>query len=149
MKRKIVSLAVASVAILVMSGCSAKGPHFNGFKQPESGKSNVYIYRTSHWGLSNTPDIHQTNLTTKQDKIIGNIKPNGYMMTTITPGMYKFWAETEAKNEVNLKANPNKIYCIEHYLTIGFILNHPQFKLVDMQKCKEEIKETKLSLPSK
>ena len=38
------------------------------------------------------------------------------------------------------------IYCIEHYISIGFIVGHPQFKIVDIEKCKEEISKTKLSI---
>ena len=149
MKKRVLKIAAISMAVLVMSGCSAKGPQFSGFKQPVHGESNVYIYRTSYLGAAVIPDIHQTDLSTNKDNILGTIKPNGYIMTTITPGMYKFWAKTEAENEVKLEAIPNKIYCIEHYISIGFIVGHPQFKIVDMQKCKEEIKETKLSLPDK
>ncbi len=145
MNKKIIILVLTSIAILIISGCSAKGPQFSGFKQPLNGQSNVYIYRTSYLGAGITPDIHQTNLTNKKDRIIGAIKPNGYIMTTITPGMYKFWAKTEAENEVNLEVVPNKIYCIEHYISIGFVVGHPQFKIVNMEKCKKEIKKTKLS----
>jgi hypothetical protein len=97
MKRKIISLVAIGIAVLVMSGCSAKWPQFSGFKQPKSGKSNVCIYRTSYLGAAVTLDIHQTNLSTNEDVILGKIKPNGYIMTTIAPGMYKFWAKTEAK----------------------------------------------------
>ena len=149
MKRKIITLSLTGMAIFIMSGCSAKGPQFNGFKQPENGKSNVYIYRTSYMGAAVTPDIHQTNLETKKDIVLGSLKPNGYIVTTITPGMYKFWAKTEAENEVKLEANPNKTYCIEHYISMGFIVGHPQFKIVDMKKCEKEIKKTKLSIADK
>jgi hypothetical protein len=146
MTKKLITIALTGAAILAMSGCSAKGPQFNGFKEPAKGTSNVYVYRTSYFGAAVTPDIHKTNLKTNKDEIIGSIKPNGYIMTTITPGMHKFWAKTEAQNEVDLTANPSKIYCIEHYITFGFVVGHPQFKIVDMEKCKKEIVETKLSL---
>jgi hypothetical protein len=129
-----------------MSGCSAKGPQFDGFKEPVAGKSNVYIYRTSYFGAIVSPNIYKTNIKINNDKIIGSVKPNGYIMTTITPGMHKFWARTEVQNEVYLTANPSKIYCIEHYITFGFFVGHPQFKIIDIEKCKKEIKETKLSL---
>jgi len=149
MKKKLIMTVLTSTAILVMSGCSAKGPQFSGFKKPANGKANVYVYRTSYLGAAITPDIHKTNLSTNSDEVIGSIKPNGYIMTTITPGMYKFWAKTEAENEVKLEADPNKIYCIEHYISIGFVVGHPQFKIVDMEKCKKEIKDTKLSIQEK
>jgi hypothetical protein len=146
MTKKIAILALSSVAVLVISGCSAKGPQFNGFKEPANGQSNVYLYRTSYLGAGVTPDIHKTNEANGQDEIIGSLKPNGYIMTTITQGMHKFWAKTEAQNEVDLQADPNKIYCIEHYISVGFFVGHPQFEIVDMEKCKKEIIETKLSL---
>jgi hypothetical protein len=149
MKNKLIMTALTSATILVMSGCSAKGPQFNGFKKPTNGQANVYVYRTSYLGAAVTPDIHKTNLSTNSDEVIGSIKPNGYIMTTITPGMYKFWAKTEAENEVKLEANPNKIYCIKHYISMGFVVGHPQFKIVDMEKCKKEIKDTKLSIQEK
>ncbi len=63
--------------------------------------------------------------------------------------MYKFWAKTEARNEVDLKVDPNQIYCIEHYISIGVIVGHPKFKIVDMAKCEEELKKTKLSVTDK
>lgn len=147
MKEKMATLALSIVAVLAISGCgNAKGPQFNGFKEPTSGQANVYIYRTSSLGAAVTPDIHKTNVASGQDEIIGSIKPKGYIMTTIKPGINKFWAETEARNEVDLQADPDKIYCIEHYISIGFIAGHPQFKIVDMEQCKAEIKKTKLSL---
>ena len=146
MKQRLLTLVLTGSAIMIMSGCSAKGPQFNGFKEPKKDTANVYIYRIGSLGGSVTPDIHKVNLKTNKDIVIGNIKPNGYIMTTITPGMTKFWAKTEARNEVNLKADPNKIYCIEHYISMGFFVGHPQFKIVDMEKCKQKIKDTKLSL---
>jgi len=146
MKKKLIIIALTSIALLTINGCSAKGPQFSEFEQPTKGQSNVYIYRTSYLGAKITPDIHKVNLSTNDDEIIGSIKPNGYIMTKITPGMYKFWAKTEAKNEVKLKIDSNKIYCIKHYISMGFIIGHPQFKIVDMEKCKKEIKETKLSI---
>ncbi|ADG92473.1 conserved hypothetical protein [Arcobacter nitrofigilis DSM 7299] len=146
MRNKIITLALSGVALFIMSGCSAKGPQFNGFNEPTKGNSNVYIYRTSSLGAGVTPNIHDTNLEDSTDKIVGNVKPNGYIMTTITPGMHKFWAKTEVTNEVNLNIDPNKIYCIKNYISMGFLVGHPQFEIVDMNKCKDEIKETKLSL---
>ncbi|WP_456402770.1 hypothetical protein [Hydrogenimonas sp.] len=146
MRKKIATAALAGMVVVIMGGCSAKGPQFSGFKKPAYGQANVYVYRTSYLGAALTPDIHKTNLTDYRDEVIGSLKPNGYIMTTLSPGMYKFWARTEAENEVKLRVNPNKIYCIEHYISIGFLVGHPQFKVVDMEKCEREIKKTNLSL---
>ena len=147
--KKTVVLALSTTAIILFSGCSAKGPQFTNFQQPEKGQSNVYLYRTSYFGGAIQPNIHKENISTKTDTIIGSIKPYGYIMTKVQPGKYQFWAKTEARNEVNLDIEPNKIYCIKHYITPGFFIGHPQFKIVDMAKCKKELKKTKLSLNKK
>ena len=149
MRNKLLGFTFLSIAILFMNGCSAKGPQFNGFKKPINGNANVYLYRTSYLGAAVIPDIHIIDLSNNKDKILGTIKPNGYIMTTIKPGKYKFWARTEAKNEVQIEAYSNKIYCIENYISIGFVVGHPQFRFVDMEECKKDIKETKLSISKK
>ena len=131
--------------VIGFSGCAAKGTPFAGFKTPPSGKSNVYIYRTSYFGAGVAPDIHQTNANTKIDKVLGSLKPKGYLETTVEPGNYIFWARTEAKNEVALNIQPNTNYCVKHYISMGFLVGHPQFNRVDMKTCAEEIKDTKMS----
>jgi hypothetical protein len=145
MRRKVIITGLTTLTMLLLSGCGASGPKFEGFKKPSKGKANVYIYRTSYAGAAVVPDIHKTNLSTNKDEVIGSVEPNGYIMTTVKPDKYKFWAKTEVENEVQLKANPDEIYCIEHYISIGFLIGHPQFKLVDMEKCKKEIEHTNLS----
>jgi hypothetical protein len=145
LKRKIIkSGAIITVAMLI-AGCSAKGPQFSGFSTPTNGKSNVYLYRDSSMlGGGVAPDIHELNVKTSKDIVLGHINRNGYILTTVNPGEYKFWAKTEARNEVDIQTKPNKVYCIKHYITAGFFVGHPQFKLVDMKTCKEEIQDTHL-----
>lgn len=140
------SLIIGAVAFTTFTGCTAKGPKFQSFDKPKEDKSLVYLYRTGYLGAAVTPTITQKNLDTNLSISVGNIKPMGYIKTEVAEGNYEFWAKTEAKNEVNLKVEKGKIYCIEHYISIGFFIGHPQFKLVDMEQCKKEIKETHLSL---
>jgi hypothetical protein len=145
-KKNLIRIALIGITSIMISGCTAKGPQFNGFKKPTQGKANVYIYRTSLLAPQSTPYINEKNLRTGEKNIVGYIKPNGYIMTTIKPGTYEFWARTEVKNEIYLTAKANNIYCIKHYMSFGFFSPHPQFKLVDMKKCKKEIAQTRLSL---
>ena len=132
--------------VVIFTGCSAKGPAFTEFEKPSEDKSLVYIYRTGIIGGSVTPDIHKKNISTNEDVIIGNVKPSGYIKTEVNEGNYEFWAKTEAKNEANIEVKKGNIYCIEHYISIGFFIGHPQFKIVDIEKCKEEITKTNLSI---
>lgn len=139
-------LFIGAVSLTLFTGCTAKGPQFTQFEKPKENKSLVYLYRTGIMGAAVTPTITQKNLDTNLALSLGNIKPMGYIKTEVDEGNYEFWAKTEARNEVNLKVKKGKTYCIEHYITIGFIVGHPQFKLVDMDKCEKEIKKTHLSL---
>lgn len=134
------------LALLMLGGCSAKGPQFAGFQKPQDGNSKVYIYRTSFLGAAVVPNIHQKNLDTNESLILGEVKPSGYISTEIKPGNYEFWAKTEAKNEVQIAAKANETYCVEHYISFGFFIGHPQFKMIPMEKCEKEIIATNLSV---
>jgi hypothetical protein len=148
MKKRILlqGIVVGVFAITAFTGCTAKGPKFEKFEKPKENKSLVYLFRTGIMGAAITPTITQKNLDTNLSISLGNIKPMGYIKAEVDEGNYEFWAKTEAKNEVNLKIEKGKTYCIEHYITIGFFIGHPQFKVVDMEQCKQDIKETHLSL---
>ena len=148
------------VAGLILGGCAAnstgstlnsglstaKGPQFEKFETAQEGKSNIYIYRKAHL-LRNVliPDIHSENLKTKSDKVLPKLLPDGYIKETVDAGDYKIWAATEVQNEIIINAESKKTYCIQYYITPGFIVDHPQFKLQDISKCEQEIKKTKLS----
>lgn len=146
MKNSLKITALALCGAFMFAGCNANGPQFTKFDTPKDDKSLVYVYRTSGLGAAVTPKIHQTDLVTKEDKVIGFVQPSGYIMAEVKEGDYQFWAKTEAKNEVDLKIEKNKIYCIENYITMGFFVGHPQFKLIPLEKCETEIKTTKLTI---
>jgi hypothetical protein len=140
--------AIASLLIsgLILGGCTAKGPQFEKFETPQKGKSNIYIYRKAQFfGDGLRPDIHYTNLKTNSDTVLPKLLPDGYIKETVKAGNYKIWAKTEVQNEVIINAKENKNYCIQHYVTPGFFIGHPQFEIQDLNKCKPEIKKTKLS----
>lgn len=145
---RIATLGLFISTFLLFSGCTAKGPQFEKFETPKQDEANIYIYRKAIiFGDGLQPDIHQTNLSTNEDKVLPKVLPDGYIMQALKPGEYQFWAKTEAKNEVNVHAEANNIYCIQHYVTPGAFVGHPQFELQDLKTCEVEIKKTKLSLP--
>lgn len=145
---RIFTFGLSMGAILLLSGCSvAKGPQFIEFQKPNKDEANLYIYRKiAFWGGRLRPDMHQKNTKTNKDYVLPDLQRGGYIMQTLKPGSYQFWAKTETKNEVNLNVEPNQIYCIQFYTTPGFLLPHPQFELQDLAECELQIKETKLSL---
>lgn len=144
--KKYVYSLVAVGLVLFLNGCSAKGPQFKKFVEPTDKQSNIYVYRTSYAGGAITPDIHLQDLSSNKDVVIGEIKPDGFIVKSVKPGKYLIWAKTEVKNEVALDVKKNKNYCIEHYLSFGFLVGRPQFKEVSMDQCEREIKNTKLSM---
>lgn len=146
MNKNFHTIALSLCGVVIFAGCSAKGPQFTKFDTPKEDKSLVYVYRTSGLGAAVTPKIHQTNLATQEDKIIGYVQPSGYIKAEVPEGDYQFWAKTEAKNEVDLKIEKNKIYCIENYISFGFFVGHPQFKQIPLEQCETEIKTTKLTI---
>jgi len=145
-KRVLLGLATVTGAMFITGCSSANGPQFTKFDTPKEDKSLVYIYRTSGLGAAVTPKIHKTNLVSNEDKVIGYVKPSGYIKEEVDVGKYQFWAKTEWKNEVDLEIEKNKIYCIENYISFGFFIGHPQFKLIPLEKCEAEIKTTKLTI---
>ena len=146
LKNSILGIAIA----ILLFGCAAKGPKFQSFEKPKKGKSLIYIYRNnSIMGAGVTPNIHKIDLESKEDQVIGSVKKSGYIKTEIDNDIkYEIWAQTEAKNEVNIDSNNSTVYCIEHYITPGFFVGHPQFKKIPLDKCEVEIKKTKLSIDS-
>jgi predicted small lipoprotein YifL len=147
-KLNILSLSTLSAILIGLSGCGAKGPQFTTFEKPREGKSLIYIYRNGNFfGGGVQPQIHKTDLESKFSEDIGKIEPSGYIKTEADSGKsYEIWAKTEVTNSVKLNSIENKVYCIQHYITPGFFVGHPQFELQDLEKCETEIKKTKLSL---
>lgn len=144
---QLLAIGLSVGALIVFNGCTAKGPQFSAFEKPKPGEANLYVYRKAIlFGDGLRPDIHKANMTTKEEDVLSPLQPSGYILETLKPGEYEIWAKTEAKNEVIFKAEADQIYCIQHYITPGFLIGHPQFELQDLAKCESGIKDTKLSI---
>ena len=66
-------------------------------------------------------------------------------MKTVDVGSYRISAKTEVENDILINTESSGIYCIQHYITPGFFVGHPQFESQDLAKCRPEILKTKLS----
>jgi len=141
--KKIKKTIILIIGGLILGGCTAKGPQFKKFEIPSQGKANIYIYRKAQFfGDALFPDIHITNT---EDKILPRLLLDGYIKEEVDPGTYLIWAKTEARNQVIIKAKKNKNYCIQHYISWGFFIGHPQFELQSLLECEPAIKTTRLS----
>lgn len=149
MKKSILMVWLGVIATLGLTGCgSANGPQFTKFDKPKEGKSLLYIYRgTSILGGGLSPNIHKTDLNASKDEIIGELVLSSYIKTELDVGKkYQIWAKTEAKNEVDIDAKANEIYCVENYFSVGIVIHHPQFKIWPLETCTAEIQKTKLNI---
>ena len=143
--RKFLLLAVMAAFFV---GCGAKGPQFTTFKQAESGKSLLYVYRGS--GFIGGGAYYNVHLkTSNSDIVMGELRNGGYLETTLEPNQeVEIWAKTEAKASLLLTPAPNETYCVRGGVGIGFFVGRPKLELVSLATCKEEISKTNLSINS-
>jgi hypothetical protein len=143
---KVMTACLSISAILLFSGCSAKGQQFVEFKKPQENRGMVYVYRPSSFvGSGVHYDIHATNPTTP-DFIAGELVNGGYVEMDLPSGESEIWGKTEAKASVTLDVKNGEIYCVKGGVGIGFLVGRPNLEIVDMAKCKVEIVETKKAL---
>ncbi|MBR8462962.1 hypothetical protein KDD93_00025 [Campylobacter sp. faydin G-24] len=137
-------LLLAFMAFLFI-GCSAKGPSFEKFEEPETDKALLYVYRDGFMGAGVYYDIHVKD--GDKDVTIGTLRNKGYLKTTLESNReVEIWAKTEARNSIILNTKPNELYCIKSYVGMGFLVGHPHFEKVSIDTCKKEIIKTNLSI---
>lgn len=143
---KIAKLAVLGLtlgAVVLFTGCGAKGQQFTGFAKPKENKGLVYVYRPSGFvGGGVYYDIHVTNPSTP-DFIAGELVNGGYVEVDVPTGENEIWGKTEAKSSVTLDIKSGDIHCVKGGVGVGFLVGRPSLEIVDLDKCKVEITETK------
>jgi len=139
--KKIFLLSMIVSTIFIFSGCGARGPQFQSFEKPKDPNNGmVYIYRKAQlFG-----DALNYKITTNNN-YLGDMKINGYTNKELPSGIIKLYASTTSIDKITFKFElpKNKIICIKTYIGFGIILGRPKFEIVDMNKCKKEIKDTK------
>ena len=144
-KTTLVGLMVAAGAVLFLSGCGASGAQFSQFATPKQDQGLVYVYRPKAFGGSGVYyDIHVTNPSTP-DLIAGELVNGSYVQIDVPSGESEVWGKTESKSSVTLDIKKGETYCVKGGVGIGFLLGRPNLEIVDMDTCKKEIVETKLT----
>lgn len=139
---KMIMMGLPISALLLFSGCGAKGPQFTEFAKPQDNRGMVYIYRpTSFMGAGVYYDMHATN-TTMPDFTAGTLRNGGYVQMDLPIGESEIWGKTEAKSSVTLDIKNGETYCIRGGVGVGFFVGRPHLEIVDMATCKGEIVET-------
>ena len=144
---KIITTTLAGATVLVISGCSAKGPKFSTFEKVSTKKESiVYFYRTDSIinGLRTTgifeidsPDInYKKNMW--DSKTIGKLRNNSFFKYKFKPGKHKF-TDNMFKSPIEINLKPNDYTCIK--VKMGLFMFNSIFE-VDKDTCKKEIKTT-------
>jgi len=132
-------------AIVLLSGCGAKGPQFSTFKKPTKDMGIVYIYRPSNMQGA---VLSHTIKDKESDKLIGELKNGGYIYKEMKPGIktiqHRSGSGVLAKNTI--KISKNKIVCLKNYFTMYNMYEGKFFlEKVNDDICMHEIKDTKAS----
>jgi len=150
---KFASLIFISINILMLYGCSATGPKFQQFDEPNKESALVYFYRPSKFlGGGTTINIMEKVEPGKENdksnfngiSTVGKLRNNSYFKVEISPSEHKFTTNW-IFDPIIISMNPNEIYCIKTEPTFSshFFSSHPPLKLITKEICNEEIKNTK------
>jgi hypothetical protein len=108
----------------------------NAYPEPPPGKAIIYFYNDQVFlGLN--------YFIWENDKKIGAATPDFYFFINADPGDHYFYAETEAKGFVYLKAEAGKKYYVECSWSMGFITGRPRLSLVPEHVALPIIKDLK------
>jgi hypothetical protein len=145
---KFITVGLSIGAILLFSGCSAKGQKFVEFKKPQENYRMLYVYRPS-FTLLNMLDykIFISN-STMHNFMVGELINGGYVEINLPTGENKirfaaedpFFGGSYSSTKV-LDLKNEETYCVK--VGIPAIGGRPSFELVDMATCKSEIIATK------
>jgi len=142
--KKTLLLGLTTGAMIMFSGCGARGPQFTNFEKPKNPNNGMlYIYRKAQLfgdGLT-------YNVTINDDYVV-KMRLNGYTKKELPKGVVKLYSSTSPLDKTSFKLvlPKNKIICVKSYIGFGLLLGRPKFELVDMKQCKKEIKDTKKEL---
>jgi hypothetical protein len=147
MKKRLITLALTGSALILMSGCSAKGPQFTTFsKASTNNESIVYFFRpdsiinslrTTGVFEIDSPDInYKKNIW--GSKTIGKLRNNSFFKYKFNPGKHKF-TDNMFKSPIEINLKPNDFTCVKVKMGL-FMFN--SISEVDKYTCEKEIKST-------
>lgn len=111
------------------------------FKQPEQGKSGLYIYRTGGLGAALKKDIKING------QCVGETAPNVFFHEEVASDQeYTISTESEfSPNELKLQAKSGENYFIKQYLRPGLVVAGAGLKLVDNTEGQKAIQKLKMA----
>lgn len=143
---------IKNVSVLLffslIAGCGATGAKFTEAKSAD-GSSIIYIYRPGGKLAGDNPDVYVDGIE------IGPLKAEGYLSHQVSPGEHLvelrptyFWRFDTISKTLNTKSsNSYYLRLTPDVLMSGYVASHytAKLELVDNNKARDEIKNTKLS----
>ena len=132
------------IAFVLLTGCSYKYKHIDApvFKKIENiakDRSLIVIYSPS----SRKGGFYQVNINNESPGVIVN---GGYFAYYTKPGALRVWSKMGNVSEVNIDAEPGKIYFVKCEIKAGFWQVNPNlFRIPENQALKEITKCYNLS----
>ena len=139
--KKLCMATVLSTGLLLMGCSSSLGEQFTELEKPSEGKAMVYFYRPSKF-LGGGVNYNVQD----GDKFVTEMRNGGYYPYLTETGEKKFWAKTEATDEVLITLEKNKTYFVKGSIGWGAFVGHPKLSLVSKSIALPELKECQLIL---
>ena len=137
MKRR--TLMVATL-FLVLAGCATTGKEYSEMQSSVSplkqGEGRVYFYRESSMvGAAVQPEIRLNG------DDVGTSTPGGFFFVDRPAGSYQAHAATEVDRMISFTLADGETKYIRTSPTLGVIVGHVEFTLVDQAQAKKEMAE--------
>jgi opacity protein-like surface antigen len=148
----LIKISTTILLAFLFIGCSAKGLDFKNFKEPQKGKSKLYIYENK-MGLFSSPydqaldnRIYLINKESNQTfKFIGTSRSGGFLSAEVDPGNILLGSKEDDNARVEFYIEENDTACIKVRDLRSAISLDYTFELESFSRCNEEIRQTRES----
>lgn len=113
-----------------------------GLQNPPPNKTRLYGFRDGIYGFlvrynATLHTLQQANDDFKDGFFFGRSKPNSAFFIDIVPSGEPIFisGKTEARTNFSWIPKPDRIYCVNMGLRMGFLIGRPYFTLIDKEKC--------------
>jgi len=139
MKVRTVALVVVAASLL-LSAC-ASGTKFSEMgaampaAKPDVGR--IYFYRTALVGAAVQPEVRLNG------EKVGKAVPNGFFYVDRPAGNYQVVTETEVEKKLTFTLEAGQVRYVRLDISMGFWVGHVYGELIDEEKARSEIVDTK------
>jgi uncharacterized protein DUF2846 len=139
----VVFAALAAGCASVPMGDPQQDAAAKTFTPPSGNRAGLYVFRNESMGAA----IKMTVLL--DGKLLGDTGAKTYLYTEITPGKHQLVSKTENNAVLDFDAAAGRIYYVWQEVKLGFASARSQLNMVDADKGKAGVLESKLAATSK